>query len=483
AAEAAFADSNNFPADKDGAEVEGAMVVEDPKTGAIVTMVGGRNYSSSQSFNRAWQAERQPGSTIKPLVVMSPALAKGGYFTGTVFDDMPVTYSNNGQPWKPTDDDTAERGWRGLITMREALIHSVNVYAIKLLNDEGIDYAWNFGKNNFDLPLKQKSKNLTLALGTAEIPVVDMVQAYSAFPNNGMMATAHSVLKVIDDKGTVIVDNTNVSKKRAVSPQVAFSINDMLRSVVSDPGGTGIAAQMGNWAVAGKTGTTSLEDNKQNVGMRDAWFMGYTPDYVGGVWMGFDQSTTSRNLVDVFGGGPPARLWKQIMTIAHQNLPVVTSFDQPDGVTKITFDSKSGKTPSHLTPSRFIKSDWAIVGALPTGVSNVWYQKTVCAATGLLPGPNTVSTVTKTFLNVDRQGVYASWPWDEAQYRAPWKVCDMGLGGQSSKQPPGQTKPKKPSSPASSSPASPASPTQPNVPATQPPNTTSPNSTGSPKTR
>jgi len=426
ATESAFADPKNFPKDIDGQQAEGAMVVMDPKDGSVRAMVGGRNYRTAKDFNRAWQAKRQPGSSIKPLVAYAPALEKGGYFPGTVLDDMPVSYKGgDGKTWTPTDDDGA---WRGLISMRYALQQSVNVYAVKLLNKIGIEYGWKFAKEKFGLPLAEDDKVLSLALGTPEVSVLDMVSAYSAFPTGGMKPTRHAILKVVDSKGTTLVDNTNLEKKRIMSEQSAYLMEDMMRGVVT--GGTGTAAQFGNWFIAGKTGTSSMSDYKRAAGTRDIWFMGYTPDYVGGVWMGFDNSSDRRNLRGYYGGGPPANLWRKIMTTAHEGLPVISKIDKPGGLSWITYDAKSGLTPSNLTPSQFIKQDYAIQGALPSGTSDVWTEMEVCADTGLLPGPNTKTKVSKVFLTVNRSGINASWPDDEAPYRPPTDTCNMAAPSQ-----------------------------------------------------
>lgn len=447
AAESAFADPKNFPPDKGGQPVQGAMVIMDPKDGSIRAMVGGRQENSVTDFNRAWQAYRQPGSSIKPLAVMAPALSKGGYFPGTVLDDEPVSFpgaGTNGSTWSPVDDDYS---WRGLITMRHALRQSVNVYAIKLLDKIGVDYGWQFAKDKFGLPLTDKNKVLSLALGTPGIPLVDMVSAYQAFPTGGILPQKHAVVKVYDSKGNLIVNNTNPPKKRILTPQVAFLMNSMLRGVVNGGyGATGFRAQFGNWYVCGKTGTTSLYDNNSIPGSRDAWWIGYTPDYVGGVWMGFDNTTTTRNMYGEYGGNYPALLWKKIMEVAHENLPVISNINPPSGITTFTYDSKSGLAPSSLTPPQFIKHDYAIADALPKGMSNVWEKLNVCADTGLLPGPNTTTTVSKVFLNIKRSP-NAPWPSDELPYKPPTKVCNMGSGSGKSNSPPTTAPPAQTTSP------------------------------------
>ncbi|MHB8077035.1 transglycosylase domain-containing protein [Desulfosporosinus fructosivorans] len=414
AAETAFADAANFPKGIDSVKVQGAMTVIEPSTGSIQAMVGGRDYTT-RGLNRAWQAKRQPGSTIKPLVVYGPAIEKGGYFPGTVLDDMPVHYGT----WAPTDFDTITKGWKGLITMRSALEDSVNVYAVKLLNLIGVDYGWKFGKENLGLPLEQGDRNLTLALGTPKVSTLEMASAYGIYANNGISVTNHAIVKVVDAKGNTVP--AKITKNRVMKETTAYIINDMLRSVVTD--GTGTSAQIGNWAIAGKTGTTSLDPqyygNKS--GNPDAWFAGYTPNYSGVVWMGYDKDDDRQHyLRNVYGGSFPAQIWKKVMTAALQDLPVVSKFEEPSGIVSGKFDTKSGLLPSSLTPSKFVGTEIAAKGDLPNRVSDVWFQKNVDAENpNMLASPNSKDPLTKTFLNLPNRD--SSWPWpsDEAPYRPP----------------------------------------------------------------
>lgn len=418
AAEAAFADPANFPKGIDSIKVQGAMTVVEPSTGSVQAMVGGRDYTT-RGLNRAWQAKRQPGSTIKPLVVYGPAIEKGGYFPGTVLDDMPVHYGT----YAPTDFDTISRGWKGLITMRSALEDSVNVYAVKLLNSIGVDYGWKFGKDNLGLPLEQGDRNLTLALGTPKISTLEMASAYGIYANNGVSVTNHAIVKVVDAKGNTV--QAKITKNRVMKETTAYIINDMLRSVVTD--GTGTSAQIGSWAVAGKTGTTSLDaqfyGNKS--GNPDAWFAGYTPNYAGVVWMGYDKDDDRQHyLRNVYGGSFPAQIWKKVMTAALQGLPVQSKFQQPSGIISGSFDAKSGLLPSSLTPSQFVATEIAAKGDFPTRVSDVWFQKSVDAAhPNMLASPTSTDTLLKTFLNAPNRDRSWTWPSNEAPYRPPTETA------------------------------------------------------------
>ncbi len=437
AAEQEFNNSKNFPVDAAKGEkqpVQGAMVVISPKDGSIAAMVGGREYKVARDFNRAWQAERQPGSSAKPLAVYAPALEKdkSGYFEGTVLDDMPVTYKGaNGGKWTPQDSDAETQGQGGLITMKQALTNSVNIYAIKLLDEIGINYAYNFAKDQFGLPLKEEDKALSLALGTESVHVIDMASAFTAFPGGGEIHQKHAILKVVDANGTVLIDNSNVEKKRVISRETAYLMNDMLTNVVQ--AGTAQNAKIPGWAVAGKTGTTSLSDNQRNVGMRDVWFVGYTPEYVGAVWMGLDKADATHHLAtNEYGGVKPAKLWKKVMTEALKGKPVQTTFPKPDKIVSIQFDRKSGKRPSSLTPQQFYANAYANKDNLPTGESDIWTQVPVCKDQLLKPGPGTKETIPKTVLDLanplvkQRTETTKRWPDEELPYMPPTGTCTMG---------------------------------------------------------
>jgi penicillin-binding protein 1A len=407
AAEAAFRDPANFPKGFDQKLIQGAITVVEPASGDIVAMVGGRNYKFG-NFDRAWQAKRQPGSALKPLVDYGPALEKGGFYPGTVLDDMPITFNlGYGQTWSPTDYDSATGGWKGLITMRYALEDSVNVYAAKLLNLIGVDYGWDFAKNKLGLPLTEQDKVLSLALGTAHVSTLDMASAYGIYANNGVRVTTHGVTKVEDSAGQLIVAPKTTSQK-VMKSTTAYLINDMLRSVVTN--GTGYAAQIGDWAVAGKTGTTSLPSAYGNIiGNPDAWFAGYTPCYAGVVWMGYDSNTDGKHyLQDVYGGGYPALIWKKVMTAALAEKQVQTEFERPAGIVSGKIDRKSGLLPSALTPPQFIQNEIGAEADFPTQVSNIWIEQ-VDGSTG---NP-------RVFLNLPDRNPLFLWPADEKPYRLP----------------------------------------------------------------
>ncbi len=417
AAENVFADPTNFPEGMPDMQVEGALTIMDPSSGSLRAMVGGRSYTA-RGLNRAWYSKRQPGSSIKPLVVYGPALEKGGYFPGTVLDDMPVKYdAGNGKTWAPKDDDGA---WEGLIPMRYALALSRNVYAVKLLNQIGVDYGWKFAKERLGLPLTDNDKVLSLALGATQVSTLDMASAYSVYANNGIRVTSHAVEKVLDSKGNTVI-TPKITKERQVKETTAYLISDMLRGVVQ--WGTGTNAQIGNWAVSGKTGTTSLDPDKygNKSGNPDAWFAGYTPNYAGVVWMGYDSDPDGKHyLPNVYGGSYPAKIWQKVMTVALADLPVISQFTKPDGIVGGSYDTKSGLLPSSLTPSQFISNDIAAKGDFPTKESNIWIEKDIDADhPTFLAGPDTKNTASKVFLNATGRDSVTPWIPSEEPYKMP----------------------------------------------------------------
>ncbi len=351
--ESVFANKASFPPDYNGQQVQGAMVVIDQHTGQIQALVGGRQHSVARPFNRATQAERQPGSSIKPIVVYSPALEKG-YTEALVQDDEPAVF---GTKTFYDDNDT----YLGPITMRTALEDSVNTYAVKLLDLIGVDYGYDFGAKFGITSLDPNNdKNLSLALGgiTNGISPLEMAAAYAAIANQGVYIKPYCVRKILDSSGGLLYEVTP-QQQVAISQQTAYIMTDLLESVVKV--GTGTNARLDR-PVAGKTGTTS--------GKADAWFIGYTPEYTAAVWTGFDQEENMENLPDVFGATYPALAWKAVMQTATQGLPV-TDFPMPAGLIKVAIDNKTGLLPSTGTPAGAVEYDVFVQGTAPTQYSMV----------------------------------------------------------------------------------------------------------------
>ena len=283
---------------------EAALVAIRPQTGEIVAMVGGAGgFTLKNQFNRAWQAQRQPGSSFKAFVYTA-AIDSGMPPTAEI-DDSPVSYPmGNGTQWHPMDDDFR---FYGPMTLRSALAQSRNVVAVKLAEHVGVDrvieYAHRMGVR---APLEA---NLSLALGSSVVAPLDMAAGYATLANAGIAIDPSPIRLVRDAFGSTIMDNRFPQESEAVPAGTAYIVTSMLQSVINE--GTGYPnAQIGRPA-AGKTGTTS--------DFRDAWFVGYTPDLAVAVWLGNDNYA---QMNESYGGNIPARTWARFMKAALAHTPI-----------------------------------------------------------------------------------------------------------------------------------------------------------------
>lgn len=399
-----FSDPENFPEDMGEKKVQAAMLLLDHESGQIQAMMGGREYVSQRGFNRATSTSmnRQPGSVIKPITVYGPALEYGSMSPATVIDDTPFTIQTLQGPYEPTNYDGR---YRGLVTMRHAVRSSINVPAIKVLNEIGTITGYNFARN-LDFPLEEAEKhNLAIALGgtTHGNSPLELARAYGAFANQGVLVDSYSVERIEANDGSLLYE-ANPQKQIVMKEETAYMMTDMLRTVVQY--GTGTNAKVEGWQTAGKTGTTQLPlstpaEKKMFSGLsgnKDAWFAGYTSQYTAAVWMGFDETDRDHYLRRVYGGRYPALLFKKLLTEAHQDLDPV-AFTKPDGVVSVAVDQKSGLLPSALTPADYVVRELFARDTIPTEVSNAWEEALICADSGFLATNNCPNRVSKVFLN------------------------------------------------------------------------------------
>jgi len=300
-------------------QIEGALVSIDLKTGAVRALVGGYDFRRSQ-FNRATQALRQPGSAFKPFI-FAAALDRG-YTTSSVMVDAPVYLPGHREVWAPRNYD---KKFMGPLTLRKALALSRNVVTVKLAQNVGlnylVDYLPRFGfEHGFE-------KNMAISLGAAEVTPFELTRAYSVFANQGRRIEPLFITRITDPHGNLLEEFTPDSEPM-ISPESAYLVTSMLQSVVERGTGRRVAA-LGR-PTAGKTGTTN--------DFHDAWFIGYTPEVVTGVWVGYD---SERSLGDKqTGGRVAAPIFLEYMQKALGDAPV-TDFPIPEGIVCVNMDATS----------------------------------------------------------------------------------------------------------------------------------------------
>ncbi|MBT1072200.1 penicillin-binding protein 1A [Pelotalea chapellei] len=311
-------------------EVQAALVAIDPRTGGLKAMVGGYDFKKSQ-FNRAIQAKRNAGSAFKPIIYAA-ALDKG-LTPATIIEDAEVEYPDGtGKMWKPKNYDGV---FRGPVTMREALTHSINIVSVKIMEQIGAPYAAEYAqKMGFS---SQIPANLALALGAASVSPMELTSAYTIFANQGMQLPSSIITKVTDNDGVVLQQASQPVPVPIIAPETSYVITNLMQSVVAS--GTGHRASVIGRPVAGKTGTTN--------DAKDAWFIGYIPQLVTGVWVGYDQE---RSLgASGSGGQASAPIWAEFMQKAVMSMPV-EDFAAPENVTFLLINPTTGKLAREGTP-------------------------------------------------------------------------------------------------------------------------------------
>jgi len=302
--------------------IQGALVCLEVKTGRVLALVGGRDFGKSQ-FNRAIQARRQPGSAFKPIIYAA-ALDRGMTPSSVILDAPYVArMQEKDKLWRP---ENYKKKFFGRTLFRWGLIKSMNVITIKILKKIGvrasIEYARRLGIES-DL-----SPDLSLALGSSGLSLMELTRAYTAFANGGFLPRPYSIERVEDRHGAVL-EESQPEVQPVLSPQTAFVMTDLLKGVVRE--GTGWRIKALKRPAAGKTGTTN--------DLRDAWFMGFTPEIATGVWVGYDDRISmSRGETGSRAASP---IWLQFMQDLLQDRPV-KDFPVPEGVVFAKIDARQG---------------------------------------------------------------------------------------------------------------------------------------------
>ncbi len=361
-----FAGSSVFPANaKDGTPVQSAAAVVDNATGAVRAIVGGRKYETRRGLNRATHLRRQPGSALKPLAVFAPAIEYAGWTTASVILDEPTAFGS----YKPKN---AGNAYYGNVTVRSALKNSLNIPAVKVIDSIGVGTARRY-LTSVGIELDDRDWNLSLALGsmTYGASPVQMAAAYSPFANGGVFHAPYFIEKITTRDGLVVYQHQD-SGTRVLSPQNAYLLTDLMRTVIAS--GTGTRLNSAGVQVAGKTGTVNMTGG----GNRDAWMSAYTADLSLSVWMGYDEPDDSHRLPNsVSGGTNPASLARNFLKAWYDGRKKPT-FSKPSGLVSVTLDKKAIEwrgepmLATSLTPDSYKIKEIFIEGTQPTKKSDVW---------------------------------------------------------------------------------------------------------------
>lgn len=293
-----------------------------PETGEVKAMVGGRDFSKSQ-FNRAIQSRRQPGSAFKPIIYA--AALEAGMTPAKILIDAPYVEGADVQEeaWRPKN---YKEKFYGPTLFRTALAKSRNVITVKILRRIGVDSAIEYARRlgiESDL-----SPDLSLALGSSGISLLELTRAYAAFAGGGMLVKPIFIKRITDRNGQVLEENQPVTSN-VMPPANAYVMTDLLQAVIQE--GTGWRIRALKRPAAGKTGTTN--------DLRDAWFMGYTPQLATGVWVGYDDLQAMGS--GETGSRAASPIWLHFMNAVHEERPVI-DFTVPEGVVFAKIDARTG---------------------------------------------------------------------------------------------------------------------------------------------
>jgi len=356
---------------KPGESPEGAVITVEPQTGYVKAIVGGTDFFRSE-FNRAVQAKRQPGSAFKPFIYV--AALEAGFTPASQIEDAPVSYAvgSNGQTWKPENYD---RKFRGATTLQQAIEESVNIVTVKLQERVGISKTVQVARR---LGISSRLDiNLSLALGTSDLSLLELTSAYSAFANQGVWMPPVTIRYVTDSQGKLLEEHVPEGRE-AISPETAYVITNMLRGVVER--GTGQGAKALGRPVAAKTGTTNDYSN--------AWFIGFTPRLATGVWVGYDRPRSLGK--DETGSRVAVPIWTAYMSKILGDSPK-EDFPVPERVVSLLVDEDPNGTCARPVTMAFIKGTEA--GVICTAVGQPRVQALpVATPTQPVPVPTPVVT-------------------------------------------------------------------------------------------
>lgn len=365
-AQSIFNNPDFFPPNADdGEKVQGAAVVLDSNTSAIVTLIGGRDYVN-RGLNRATSSRRQPGSAIKPILVYAPAVDRFGYNGATILLDEQADFNG----YTPRNYNNKYNGW---VSMRYALAKSLNVPAVRTLYDIGIDSAKSTALNA-GIIFDETDNNLSLALGGFKYGVtpLELAASYVPLSNGGAYNKPYFIEKIEDSYGNILYEVKH-SRSQVIASSTAFMISDILKSAVN--WGTVKNAAIDQVSLAGKTGTVSY---KNGMGVNDAWTCLYTTDYVSTIWIGFDKGDDNHFMpTNSTGGNYPAKIAHELFAFAYAGR-ISNDFIKPDDVVLVALDKKSYDEFNSIvlageyTPKEHVYYEYFKKHNVPTDKTQYW---------------------------------------------------------------------------------------------------------------
>ncbi|HEX7090586.1 MAG TPA: PBP1A family penicillin-binding protein [Longimicrobiales bacterium] len=377
-----------------GAHLQGAVVVLDVETGDVLALVGGRDFEISK-FDRATQSRRQPGSAFKPFVYT--AALEAGYPPTYPLHDAPLRQVlADGTVWTPQNFGG---GYAGTVTLRNALVHSRNIPTVRLAERVGIDRVIDVARRlGLTGPIPAVP---SIALGSAEVSLLEMVAAYAAFATLGERPEPRLARSVEDRDGRVIWSR-EPRIERVLDPAVAFLITDLLRDVVDRGTGTAVRAAGFRGPAAGKTGTTN--------GATDVWFLGYTPRQAAGVWIGFD--APRRIVRGATGGRLAAPVWGRIM---RRIAVPADAWRPPPGIVVRWVDETGRVIPPGCNPYGGVRREYFLAGTAPRGRCHGWAPPAFWPDSAGPPWPDSGATGADT-LGIPAAGAEGGW-WSRLRRR------------------------------------------------------------------
>lgn len=322
-------DKSLFPENAaDGSATECAAVILDSKTGGISAILGGREHTARLAFNRATSMRRQPGSAIKPVMVIAPAIEYGDYSPTSFLLDQPENFGG----YAPRNSGSAYKGW---LTLRDVVAYSVNIPTVKLLNELTVAKCKNYA-SSVGIPFEEKDKNLSLALGgfTTGVTPLELCGSYMPFASGGYYTSAYCITKILDRDGNTVYEN-NPARYNVLSPESSYLVSSMLTSSVEY--GTSKRAAVPGVPLAAKTGTSTYDDAKNN---KDAWIVSYNSEYIFCCWMGFDKTDGNHSLPQgVTGGTYPAEFTAKVFSSLYKGKSG-PEFQVPAGIAALEIDKQ-----------------------------------------------------------------------------------------------------------------------------------------------